>query len=411
MTIIEFYDKNAIENIASALLCNPDKVIFIGDNHKKMQKSIDIYSKILEENDIHTELAYKSVSKNRLQDIIDVLMETVSENEGCVFDLTGGEDLYLVAVGIVMEKFGGEIECHRFNFKNNTLIDCDADGNICNTRSFDISVEDAIRMSGGVIVTDTAKAVYTEGWCFNSELIEDIGHMWDICRKNTRLWNSHIGCLRKICEMFDMPDYLTVCFDRRKAEAELRKCGIRYVCVPWIMTELEKYGLIRSLEMDESVSFFFKNEQIKRCLTVSGQVLELAIASKMLSLRDRDGKALYHDVMVGAVIDWDGNDRSEEIRTVNEIDVVAMKGAIPIFISCKNGDFDANELYKLETVTDRFGGEYAKKILVSTELDKLGVKSEYLRARMHDMGIRSIENVDEDSDAELERILRSLWCN
>ncbi len=40
MTIIEFYDKNAIENIAGALLCAPERVIFVGDKHKKMEKSM-----------------------------------------------------------------------------------------------------------------------------------------------------------------------------------------------------------------------------------------------------------------------------------------------------------------------------------------------------------------------------------
>ena len=35
MTIIEFYDKAAIENIAGALLCDPDRVILVGHNKKK----------------------------------------------------------------------------------------------------------------------------------------------------------------------------------------------------------------------------------------------------------------------------------------------------------------------------------------------------------------------------------------
>ena len=84
---------------------------------------------------------------------------------------------------------------------------------------------------------------------------------------------------------------------------------------------------------------------------------------------------------------------------------------IPIFISCKNGDFDANELYKLNTVAEHFGSKYSKKVLVSTELDKLGEKSNYIRARMDDMGIRSVENVDEMNDSEFERVLKSLWSN
>jgi hypothetical protein len=129
----------------------------------------------------------------------------------------------------------------------------------------------------------------------------------------------------------------------------------------------------------------------------------------MRSIKDKNGAPLYHDVKVGVVIDWDRAEEDEEYRTINEIDVVAMKGSIPIFISCKNGDFDANELYKLNTVAEHFGNKYSKKVLISTELDKLGEKSDYIRARMDDMGIRSVENVDEMNDSELERVLRSLW--
>ena len=131
----------------------------------------------------------------------------------------------------------------------------------------------------------------------------------------------------------------------------------------------------------------------------------------MATLRDADGAPLYHDIRVGVVIDWDGDEEGDAIRTVNEIDVMAMKGAIPVFISCKNGDFDMEELYKLSTVADRFGGKLVKKVLVSTELDKLGGKADYLRARMEDMKIRRLENIDELSMAELDRQLKSLWSN
>lgn len=235
--------------------------------------------------------------------------------------------------------------------------------------------------------------------------------MWDICRKNTRLWNAHVGTLGAICEMFEMQDALSVSFDKDIASSTLKQKGIKFVCIAWIMSELQKHGLIHSLAIQDTVSFIFKNEQVKKCLTVSGQILELAVAKAMRSIKNDDGEPLYHDVKVGVVIDWDGTAETDEYRTINEIDVMAMKGSIPIFISCKNGDFDSNELYKLNTVAEHFGNKYSNKVLVSTELDKLGEKSDYIRARMADMGIRNIENVDEMSDGEFERVLKSLWSN
>ena len=411
MTIVEFYDKASIENIVGALLCQPAKVVFVCDKHKELERAINLYRGILDRNNVASELAYRTVNRNNLQEIIDTLAAIVEEHDDCVFDLTGGEDLYLVAVGAIMERYKGRVQCHRFNLKSDMLNDCDADGNVCSSRSFDISIRDNIAIYGGQIVTDEKCEIYTYPWDFNEEFLRDIDAMWDICRNNTRLWNAQIGTLGAVCEAFANEDPMHLCFDKKQASPVLREMGIKLVCAPWILNELNKHGLISSLVMGDTVSLVFKNEQVKRCLTVSGQILELAVASKMIGLRDKEGLPLYHDVRVGVVIDWDRPEAADLYRTVNEIDVMAMRGSIPVFISCKNGFFDVNELYKLNTVAGRFGHKYAKKVLVSTELDKLGQRGEYIRARMEDMKIRSVENVDAISSSEFERILRSLWSN
>jgi hypothetical protein len=229
-----------------------------------------------------------------------------------------------------------------------------------------------------------------------------------------RFWNAQVGTLGAICEKFNMGDELSVSFDRALASSVLKQSGIKYVFVPWIMYELQKHGLISSLVLQETVSFRFKNAQVKRTLTVAGQILELVVAKTMRGIKDKDGSPLYHDVRVGVVIDWDGDDEdeaNEKFDTINEIDVIAMKSSVPVFISCKNGDFDANELYKLSSVAERFGGKYAKKVLVSTVLGELGEKSTYLETRMDDMGIRTVDDVDAIGDEAFEKKLKSVWCN
>ena len=68
--------------------------------------------------------------------------------------------------------------------------------------------------------------------------------------------------------------------------------------------------------------------------------------------------------------DWDGRDLEHpgNVQTTNELDVILTVGMVPVFISCKNGGIDSDELYKLETVSEEFGGKYAKKVLVATDL-------------------------------------------
>lgn len=413
MTIVEFYDKTSIENIAGALLCKPEKVIFVGYDTKRMEKSKRIYEDILRNRGIMTELECKSVNRNNLQAILTYLKSVIETNDDCVFDLTGGEDLYLVAVGMLMQKYEGVISCHRFNLQNEKLLDCDMDGNVCATGSFDISVEENINIYGGEIVKDPSCDPYTYDWKFSKDFMDDVEAMWAICKGNPKknevaLWNIHTETLGEIYKDFGNPDSLELSFDVNAAKSALSYKKKDYVLIPNLLYKLQNKRLISSLSVGETVSFRFKNEQVKKCLTVAGQVLELIVAVKMRALKEKDGSPLYHDVKVGVVIDWDGKYGNEAVKTINEIDVIAMKGMIPIFISCKNGKFKSDELYKLNTVTQRFGNEYAKKVLVTSQLERLEDKRE-LRARMDDMGIRRIDDVDsildEQFDADLKNIL------
>lgn len=412
MTIIEFFDKSPLENIAGALLCRPERVIFIGDRRKQIEKSIDMYSRVLSRRGCNISMSYKTVSRNNLANIVSVLESIVADNEDCVFDLTGGEALYLVAVGMIMDKYGSAVQCHLFNFNNSKLIDCDADGIVCNTQPFDMSVEEGIIMHGGEIKRDTELyRAHSDGWEFTDEFCSDVEKMWSICRTNSRLWNSHVGTLSFIDESYGLQDSLEVSFEKQHVVSAMNHTYLKYSLIIGIMQSLERMGLICDFQNGDVISFSYKNDFVKRCLTVSGQILELIVAVKLRRLTDDGGEPLYHDTKVGVMIDWDGYNEDETVRTVNEIDVIAVKDAIPVFISCKNGAFSADELYKLSTVAERFGSQYAKKVLIATELDKLGVKAEYIRARAADMKIRLVENIDEMEDGELDRVLRSLWCN
>lgn len=411
MTIVEFFDIASLENICSTLLCRPDKVVLIGHSNSRLKHTIALYTDVARSKGINTEFFGVKVSRNNLNAIVDKLEDVVRNNpEDCIFDLTGGDDLYLVAVGIIMERYRGRVQCHRFNFTSEQLYDCDSDGSVLEAKSLKISVADNVAIYDGKIIYEGDGDFFTYRWDFNADFINDVKLMWQICAKNPRLWNIQIGTIGGVCDYLEMPSELEVSYDRHEAEEILRENRIKYSCVPWILNDLKKKGLIRALTVDENISFEFKNEQVKKCLTISGQILELYVAITLLAIKDEDGEPLYNDVKVGTVINW-GHEQFDDTSTVNEVDVIAMKGAIPIFISCKNGFFDANELYKLSAVADKFGNKYAKKVLVTTEFDRLGDLADFLSSRMIDMEIRCISDVDQMPEGEFERILTSLWKN
>ena len=409
MTIIEFFDNTSIENIVSALLCNPDKVILVGDNGKRMKKYIDIYNEVLSNRNINVELRYKTVNKNNLSNIIRILTEIVEENENCIFDLEGGEDLTLVAVGYIANMYKDKVMLHRFNIRNGSLIDCDSDGEVLQTAPMEISVEENIRIYAGKIITD-----FTTGyeWDFNEDFVSDLEVMWEICRENSTRWNK-LG--------FTLTQCGKACFEEETVIINEETAGISWRRKTEeldfaLLKRLKSIGLINNyIANDDLIKFQFKNEQIRRCIVKAGQLLELYITLVAKSAKDKYNKPIYNDVQTGVLLNWDGfvdtPETPEMIRTTNEIDLILMKGLVPVFISCKNGMVDVDELYKLSSVAERFGGKYAKKVLIVSDLDASNSNYKYITSRAEDMNIRLIDDVADLNAKDLERAIASLWSN
>lgn len=412
MTVIEFFDKTAIENMLSALLCQPERVIYIGDSAKRMKQSIECYKEVLRGRDMDVEMQYRTVPKNRLQEIVSELEKLVNRYEDCVFNLDGGEDLYLVAVGIIAARHPG-IQLHRFNVRNNTIIDCDADGNDQLKFPVEITAAENVRIYGGRIIYEDERVGTTHSWDFSDEFCQDLLNMWEICRESPSDWNFRLSLLDRVNTLSQQEDPLKIRIDIDKAEivlADERDC---FTLLTILLGRMADMGLIRDLALQgKYLSYRYKNEQVRRALSKAGQILELLVAAVARTLEDKDGCLVYHDVQTGVYIDWDGVSAAYgQAEVNNEIDVLLMKGAVPVFVSCKNGAVTIEELFKLNTVAHRFGSKYARKVLVASELDKMGAKAKHIRARAADMGIRILEDIDHMSMEELCAAVRNLWSN
>jgi hypothetical protein len=165
---------------------------------------------------------------------------------------------------------------------------------------------------------------------------------------------------------------------------------------------------------------------IRHIITKTGNILELHVYE--VATRDHES---FTDAVIGAVIDWDGQTHAAKQErenaaqtkdtgsavypyrpsydTVNEIDVILMRDVIPTFISCKSGKAGSLALHELQTVTSRFGGEYAKKALVmASPCDNSASGASFFKQRAKDMHIWVIDNVYNMSDeallAKLQRI-------
>lgn len=414
MTYIEFFDKTEVENVCACLVRPPERVILIGADARKLGPHAERYRRLMADRGHNVEFICRGVNRNKLQDIVQELCDIVEQYEDCVFDLTGGEDLYLVAVGIVWDHYRDlNLQMHRINAYTGSISDCDLDGETIAQGIYPaLTVEENIRVYGGVVVRDKDKVNRTYEWDMNEEFCDDIDAIWRVCRADTRLWNRQISVL-KMMNACTPGDPLTISAEQERLLPLLQAEKALFIWDHSVLGKLLEKGLITAYEQSGGVvSVTFKNEQVKRCLTKEGQALEMKIFLTALRCREKD-EPVYDDAMNGVSIDWDGKLHFEgEARdTENEIDVMMMHGLIPVFVSCKNGFMKMEELYKLGSVADRFGDKYAKKVLVATGLEYAGGFGDDVRQRAADMGIRVVEGVQRMTEEELIRVVKSFWFN
>ena len=127
------------------------------------------------------------------------------------------------------------------------------------------------------------------------------------------------------------------------------------------LLELERIDFIQDLKIvrGESVSFRFRDLNIRVWLRDVCSVLELYTYKACIDT------GIFNDVISSAVVRWD--DVLGHGSVSNEIDVMAARGVIPLFLSCKACDIKTEALNELAILRDRFGGKGAKAAIVTTE--------------------------------------------
>ena len=127
------------------------------------------------------------------------------------------------------------------------------------------------------------------------------------------------------------------------------------------LQELAKIDFIQDLKIvrGESVSFRFRDLNTRAWLRDVGSVLELYTYKACIDT------GIFNDVISSAVVRWD--DVLGHGSVSNEIDVMAARGVIPLFLSCKACDIKTEALNELAILRDRFGGKGAKAAIVTTE--------------------------------------------
>lgn len=389
-TLVELFDTCQIENIIAALRFKPEKIVFVGFKKIMTKKKTEDLKRFLEMKNINTELEFRVVPRYDYDEIAEGLNEIISENEDVAFDLTGGKELVLVAMGEVSA--AKNVPMFQFDVRSGELVRVKRCENIPETEKPVMTIEETIALAGGIVVEDPE----AHKWELTEDFRKDAEKIWNICRKNCREWNKTAGIIKMIEAGSECPGELMVRTDALK---------INTLPDEKIMDELGKNGIIKGYEITGGkIIFEYKNEQVRRVLAKAGNILELYVYMNATEIKEEDPQ-YYDDIDTGVVVDWDG-ELTDKADTRNEIDIFVMRDVVPVFVSCKNGDVHKEALYELKTVAEKFGGEYAKKVLVCTYVNISAISRKYILQRARDMNIDVIFDVDMLEPEEFKQEIR-----
>lgn len=402
MTVVEFFDRAAIENIISCIALDPSRIVYVGIKNK-MKAFEDTLRSFIAQRNKQIEISFCPINKNDLSSIVETLEGIVESNDELEFDLTGGDDISLFAAGIVFARHPEcKIAVHDFNVVTGRIHDCDMDGVVAEIAPPEISVEENILLHGGIVNKSASSS-----WDINEELISDINFMWDLCRDHPFDWNTQTNILNLPNQQITSSSPCKIYPDMKRGKYSESQISDM---LSGTFAQCAERGLFKYEIVDEQYIITFKNKQIKEIICKAGNLLELKTLLTVKGITNKDGSRKFNDAMTGVFIDWDGSIHSsaeDTPDTANEIDVIAMHGLMPVFISCKNGSVSDEELYKLNTVAGRFGGKFTKKVLVLSSSDKVKNDLDHFMQRAKDMKIAVVDNVAAMSDDEFAKALDS----
>lgn len=347
-TLIELYDERPIDNVLAAEVFHPEQVVFLWPEHalqdRKRQKQI---SDFFSWRGLDTKAVFLNASNLYTDKIRRQLERVADEYPDCAIELSGGSDAALFAAGLFCA--GSNVPAITFSIKKQRYF------NIHNAEfaeglapNIEYSVEDFFRMAGGNV---------GEGRAEPDSLMKYYGKIdsfFSFFLRHRKQW-------KRIVTWFQRSSAGSGNLSVRTGYLVKGERGSIIPADESALEELEKIGFIHSLKIngEDSVSFIYDSAQVRFWLRDAGAVLELYIWKACLDT------GMFNDVRCSTVIRWD--DVSPLDTVINEIDVTASKGIIPVFISCKTCPADTDAINELAILRDRFGGEMAKAIIVSTE--------------------------------------------
>ena len=397
-TLIEFFDECQLLNIVAGIRFLPETIVFVGYESVMTKRRCRDLERFFELRKQRVSLEFVAVERYSYESSLQVLETLLQTYPDCCFDLTGGKELVLTAMGELSTLH--QIPMIQFNPRSGRFVRVKHANKMPDPAESFLSIRDGIVLNGGEIVTVGENSAV---WELSDDFREDIKKIWNISRKNCSKWNQFVIALESLTEPFYDSHSLNVSANLASLSVDKQTILLAYN----LIDDLSRMGLLKEVKINnQQISFRYKNASVKRALSKAGNSLELYIYLTAHEITEEE-TGYFGDIGIGVMIDWDGNFyRGEKMETRNEIDVFLMRGMIPVFISCKNGEVHKEALYELDAVAKRFGGEYAKKILCTNYISSASSSRKYIIQRAHDMKIELMDSLDKLSHSEVKELLK-----
>lgn len=373
--LINQVDEHNESNILATQEFNPSTVYFIKDkDSEEKMKTLKLY---YEKNFPKIKIEEFSVEEGDKEGLEKIIKNIKDKN--VLINLTGGNkinSLILLELCIRENIIALYIDIKKkvmYEFKESIII---------HEKTFeDLEIDDIVKASGGKIVEDSSELCNKKDLIYFAEKISS----------NLELWHKYKQ------QLYDASIFEHDSMEQQRIYIHTKALENEEVnLLDKILLKLKEMKEINYKKQDDKITVDFNNDYLKAFIFKSGTWLEIETNKLINKIEEVD------EAKNGVMFLW--NDANQSVR--NELDVVAVKDSVPIFISCKDSDkYNEMALNELNVYASKFGGENSYKILVAT---KEPIKSP-VKIRAKEMGINLIifDGNEEKFIKEVKKIINN----
>ncbi len=392
-TLIELYDERPLENVLGVDMFHPKRVVYICTGNVAsdtgLQNKLRLYFK---HRGLRVELIFYRASIYDAEEMLKVFRKVLSLYPDSVLDITGGTDAVLFAAGLLSAEMSIPVitysrkENKFYNIRNASFsggLPCDVS----------YTVEDCFLMAGGSMRPGRVDNSIL------SDYLDDIEPFFRVYMKHRRQWTKIVTYIQRLSPADSDGRFSLSVSGGYTVKGERAS---RISAPEDALRDLEGIGFLSHVEIvpEESVSFRFRDAQIRTWLRDVGSVLELFIYKACLDT------GLFQDVITSAVVDWDGSGKQNAVT--NELDVMCTRGITPVFISCKTCDVKTEALNELAILRDRFGGKIARAAIVTAEKGGAAMRNRASELGIDVFDLDDLNNLlNKQVDTRLRNLIRA----